>query len=145
MMQHKRFLIMWLFAIWMLCGISTAKATPQVNQPAAWRTTPVLSTDNYPSYQFRSTSTYAPIVGETSYSSTTIYTPGSSSPSSSAPHRSKKGGEGWSEPGDDDSGIGNVATPIGSPLVLLLMAVLYIFYTNRKKIYEKFAQFKKKQ
>lgn len=145
MMQHRRFLIMWLFAIWMLCGISTAKATPQVNQPAAWRTTPVLSTDNYPSYQFRSTSTYAPIVGETSYSSTTIYTPGSSSPSSSAPHRAKKGGEGWGEPDDDDSGIGNVPTPIGSPLILLLMAVLYIFYTNRKKIYEKFAQFKKKQ
>jgi hypothetical protein len=145
MMQHRRHIFKWLFALWMLCCIGSVNAASQVSAPAAWRTTPVLSTDNYPSYQFRSTSTYAPIVGETSYSSTAIYTPGSSSPSSSAPHRAKKGGEGWSEPGDDDSGIGNVPTPIGSPLVLLLMAVLYIFYAKRKKIQEKFAYSQKKQ
>ena len=141
-MQHRRFIVMWLFAIWMLCGISTAKAAPLANQPAAWRTTPTLSSDNCPSYQFRSTSAYAPIVGTTSYTSTTVYSPGATGPRRSSPWDDSE-----TPPGGDPTGqgVGIINTPIGSPLVLLLMAVLYIFYTNRKKIHEKFAQFKKKQ
>ena len=91
------------------------------------------TTTALPSYQFRSTSTFTPIVGERSYISTQSY-----SPVANKPYRAKAD---WTEEGDP---VGQITEdPIGSPLILLLMTVLYIFYTNRKKIYEKFAQFKK--
>ena len=91
------------------------------------------TTTTLPSYQFRSTSTFTPIVGERSYISTQSY-----SLVANKPYRAKAD---WTEEGDP---VGQITEdPIGSPLILLLMAVLYIFYTNRKKIYEKFAQFKK--
>ena len=96
------------------------------------------TTTTLPSYQFRSTSTFTPIVGERSYISTQSY-----SPVANKPYRAQT----WDENGDPEEDEIAVITeqPLGSPLVLLLMAVLYILYTNRKKIYEKFAQFKKKQ
>ena len=132
-----------LVTIWllMLGGVmSPVQAYQQAKQPAAWRTTPTLSTDNSPSYQFRSTSTYVPIVGHTSYMASEPYNPSQAH----GPNRACKDYNPWE---DDPSGLGvgevDDPAPIGSPLVLLLMAVLYIFYTNRKKIHEKFAQFKK--
>ena len=122
--------------------MSPVQASPLVQQPSAWRTKPVMSNELYPEYHFRSTSTYAPIVGHTSYMASEPYNPSQAH----GPNRACKDYDPW---GDTDpsseNGVGEVddPAPIGSPLVLLLMAVLYIFYTNRKKIYEKFAQFKK--
>ena len=139
-----------LVTIWLLMlggAMSPVQAYQPVNQPATWRTTPTLSTDNCPSYQFRSTSTYAPIVGHTSYLASEPYNPSQAS----SPHKGRKDYNPWDENFEDDEndpyqiGVTDDHAPIGSPLVLLLMAVLYIFYTNRKKIYEKFAYLKKKQ
>lgn len=93
------------------------------------------TTTTLPSYQFRSTSTFQPIVGERSYISTPSYSPGASKP-----YRAKAG---WSEEGDP---VGQITeAPIGSPLILLLMAVLYLFYKKSKKIREIFAYVIKKQ
>lgn len=94
------------------------------------------TTATLPSYQFRSTSTFTPIVGERSYISTRSY-----SPVANKPYRAKAD---WTiEEGDP---VGQITeAPIGSPLILLLMAVLYLFYKKRKKIQEKFAYSKKKQ
>lgn len=127
MMQHTFHRIAWLIAIWMLCSVTSVNATPRVEQPAAWRTTPVLSSDIQPSYQFHSTSVYTPIVGTTSYTSGTVYTPGSSGPA-----RSRKGG--WGDPDDDeDMPIGTVpAVPVGEPLILLALAALYFVWRRRK-------------
>ena len=95
------------------------------------------TTTTLPSYQFRSTSTFTPIVGERSYISTQSY-----SPVANKPYRAKAD---WTEQENEDP-VGQITEdPIGSPLILLLMAVLYIFYTNRKKIREIFAYSKKKQ
>lgn len=41
--------------------------------------------------------------------------------------------------------VGYIYTPVGEPLVLLLMAVLYLFYKKSKKIREIFAYVIKKQ
>ena len=128
MMQHRFHIIAWLCAIWMLCGISSVNAMPQASQPAASRTTPTLSADVTPEYRFRSTSTYAPIVGTTSYlsTSTTVYTPGASEP-----YRAKK--DSWSEGQPTGDEIGFIPTPVGEPFILLLFGLLMSFVIYRKK------------
>ena len=95
----------------------------------------------FPSYQFQSTSSYTLVVGHTSYTADP-YNPSQAS----GPARARKG-DPWDDTDPSGLGVGEVddPAPIGEPWVLLLMAVLYIFYTKRKKIQEKFAQFKKKQ
>ena len=97
------------------------------------------TTTTLPSYQFRSTSTFTPIVGERSYISTQSY-----SPVANKPYRAKT----WNEDAGDPEGdpVGQITEdPIGSPLILLLMAVLYLFYKKSKKIREIFAYVIKKQ
>jgi hypothetical protein len=125
MMQHRFHIIAWLCAIWMLCGIGSVNAASQVEAPAAWRTTPTLSADITPAYQFRSTSSYAPIVGTTSYlaTSTTVYKPGTS-----GPNRAKK--DVWDDPEDD--AIATVDTPIGEPIILILFALAFILYIKKR-------------
>jgi hypothetical protein len=87
-----------------------------------------------PTYQFRSTSAYTPTMN------TTVYTPGSSTPFG-APTRPRRSD--IDEEEDDPSGdpTGYIDTPIGEPLVLLLMALLYAAgrYIARRKhiIYNK--------
>ena len=126
-MRGRNKLYRWLFAIWILIGCETAAyAYTQAAPPSAWRTTPTLSTDIQPTYQFRSTSAYAPTV------SITVYTPGSSTPYY-GPRRDPANP--WGDP-DDDEEIGQMKTPVGEPLVLLLMAMLYAlghFIATRKK------------
>lgn len=128
MMQHRFHIIAWLCAIWMLCSISSVNAMPQASQPAAWRTTPTLSADITPAYQFRSTSSYAPVVGTTSYlsTSTVAYAPGTS-----GPYRAKK--DSWNEEPTDEE-IGFIDTPVGEPFILLLFAFLMsiVIYTKKR-------------
>lgn len=126
MMQHRRHIFKWLFALWMLCCIGSVNAMSQASAPAAWRTTPVMSEDVRPNYEFRSTSSYAPVVGTTSYiaTSTTVYKPGTSEP-----YRAKK--DVWDDPEDD--AIATVDTPIGEPFILLLFGVLMMVCIYTKK------------
>ena len=125
MKQHRRHIFKWLFALWMLCCIGSVNAMSQVEAPAAWRTTPTLSADVTPAYQFRSTSSYAPVVGTTSYlaTSTTVYKPGTS-----GPNRAKK--DVWDDPEDD--AIATVDTPIGEPIILILFALAFILYIKKR-------------
>lgn len=125
MKQHRRHIFKWLFALWMLCCIGSVNAASQVEAPAAWRTTPVMSEDVRPNYEFHSTSTYAPVVGTTSYlsTSTTVYKPGTS-----GPNRAKK--DVWDDPEDD--AIATVDTPIGEPIILILFALAFILYRKKR-------------
>ena len=118
----------WCLALWLLCSLGAANAASQVSAPAAWRTTPTLSADVTPEYRFRSTSTYAPIVGTTSYlsTSTTVYTSGASEP-----YRAKK--DSWSEGQPTGDEIGFIPTPVGEPFILLLFGLLMSFVIYRKK------------
>ena len=109
-------------------------ATP----PAAWRTTPTLSMDREMAYQSRSTSAY------TLTTNTTVYAPGTSSPYGNKAKRARKGDIDEEEDPEGDP-TGYIDTPVGEPWVLVLMAILYLFYAKRKKIQEKFAYSKKKQ
>lgn len=126
MKQHRRHIFKWLFALWMLCCIGSVNAASQVEAPAAWRTTPTLSADVTPAYQFRSTSSYAPVVGTTSYlaTSTTVYKPGTS-----GPNRAKK--DVWDDEPDDDA-IATVDTPVGEPIILILFALAFILYIKKR-------------
>lgn len=106
-------------AVTVLCTAATAHA--QVAQPAAWSNTPTMSDDVRPSYNFQSTSSYAPIVGNASYLST------GSGPVSS-PQRAKSWDwKPWDSEGDPQTDpSGQLAqTPVGEPLILLLMAAIY--------------------
>ena len=138
-MKRKNSIYKWLVALWLLLSCQPILCAYQpATQPSAWRTTPTLSEDIRPAYQFQSTSTFAPTTH------VTVYTPGSGTPYG-APTRPRRSGIDDEEEDPEGEELGQIPTPIGSPLVLLLMAVLYIFYTNRKKIYEKFAYIRKKQ
>lgn len=97
-------------------------------QPSAWRTKPVMSNELYPEYHFQSTSTYVPVVGKTTYTTTETYNPFQAS----RPRRANP----WDdEPDDDDENsdpLGQVPdpAPLGSPLVLLVLAMLYLLKKN---------------
>lgn len=136
MMQLRGKTYRWIFVTLLLLSIASGVYAYQpATQPSSWRTTPTMSSDVQPNYQFRSTSTYQPVVGQTPYISRSTYTPGASRPRRSA----------WEEEGE---GIGNVYTPIGdAPLILMdLMAGIYVIWKKkRKKIHELFAYMKKKQ
>lgn len=126
-MQQALRKISWLFALWMLCSIAPVAATPQASQPAAWRTTPTLSDDVCPTYRFQSTSSLTPVVGTTSYTSTAVYTPGTT-----APYRAKK--DSWGDPDEDEPGVGEVvAQPVGEPWILLLLAGLVVLCRKKRK------------
>lgn len=109
----------WLTMALLLCcsTLSYAFTYEQPTQPASWGRTTTFSDDVQPSYNFRSTSSYSPIVGTTSYMSD------GSGPISS-PRRARTS---WGKPGDDDDPMGTIKnTPIGEPLVLLLLALGYV-------------------
>ena len=91
-------------------------------------------------YQFRSTSAY------TLTTNTSVYAPGTSSPYGNTVKRARKGEDDIGEEEDPEGDpTGYIDTPVGEPWVLVLMAILYLFYAKRKKIQEKFAYSKKKQ
>ena len=87
-----------------------------------------MSEDVRPTCEFRSTSSYAPVVGTTSYlsTSTTVYTPGTSEP-----YRAKK--DSWSEGDPEGEEVGYINTPIGEPFILLLFGVLMMVSIYTKK------------
>ena len=109
----------WLTMVLLLCcsTLSHAFTYEQPTQPASWERTITFSDDVQPSYNFRSTSSYSSIVGTTSYMSD------GSGPIIS-PRRARMA---WGAPSDDDNPVGTVSNvPIGEPLVLLVLALLYI-------------------
>ena len=116
-------------------------------QPSAWRTKPVMSNELYPAYHFQSTSTYTPVVGKTTYTTTETYNPFQAS----SPGRIRRSSPWDEDPHDDDENNDPVGqekdqAPIGSPLILLVLAMLYLLKkkivlisksTNFKKILKK--------
>lgn len=103
----------------MLLGgsLSPLWAYTPVAPPSAWQTTPVMSEDVRPNYQFQSTSAYATASGRSTM------TPVSSPAYASRPRRTN-----WDDPEDEDA-LG-VLAPVGEPLVLLVLAMLYLFKKN---------------
>ena len=124
--MRRRILYILLIAFWLLSSSRAAYAFDyeQASQPASWSTKTTFSDDVQPSCSFRSTSSYTPIVGSTSYLS-------DGSGEVGAPPRNIR--RGWGAPTDEDDPIGSITTtPIGEPLVLLLMALVYIFVLSRR-------------
>ena len=118
--MRRRILYILLIAFWLLSSSRAAYAFgyEQASQPASWNTKTTFSDDIQPSCSFRSTSSYTPIVGTTSYLS-------DGSGEVDAPPRNIRRGLGV--PDDDDNPIGTVPNvPVGEPLVLLVLALLYI-------------------
>ena len=121
-MKARNRIYKWLIALWLLMSCQPILCAYQpATQPSAWRTTPTLSEDIRPAYQFQSTSTFAPTTH------VTVYTPGSGTPYG-APYRQRKGGI------DDEEGdeVGLINTPVGEPWVLLLMALVFLIAKNGK-------------
>ena len=115
----KKFMMILLLVLWG-CTVSSLKA---FETNAQWATPPA--------YQFQSTSTCSSVVGNSTFITTTVYAPGCSSPSRvSRPRRSL-----WDDDDEEGNpsgqGVGNVDTPIGEPLILLLFALLYMLIGKR--------------
>lgn len=134
MMQGMK-IYRWMLIAWLLlCSVSSAWAWGQTTPSAAWNAAPTMSQDVYPTYQFRSTSTCQPIVGQTSYTSNP-YAPGAT-----GVRRAQRDGEGttynpegWNE--DENEPIGFVNTePVGEPYILLLLAALYMAVVGLKRM-----------
>lgn len=125
-MKARNRIYKWLIALWLLMSCQPALCAFQsATPPAAWRTTPTLSTDMQLSYQFRSTSAYTPTVN------ITVYAPGCSSPASLGPKRAKK--DIWDDEPDEEE-IAVVNTPVGEPLILLIFALAFLgfrYYRRR--------------
>ena len=124
MMQRNIHRMIGLLALWMLCSIGAVHAGSQVEAPAAWRTTPRLSADVTPAYEFRSTSACTPVVGTTSYNATYVFTT-----PPAGPNRARRE---WDEEPTDEE-IGFIDTPVGEPFILLLLALLMSFVIYIKK------------
>lgn len=125
MIMRGRILYILLVALWLLSSSHAAYAFTygQASQPASWDRKPTLSDEVNTAYNFRSTSSYTPIVGTTSYMS-------DGSGPVSAPRRAKSG---WGAPDDDDNPVGAVSNvPVGEPLILLLMALGYLLYVRSR-------------
>lgn len=109
----------WILIAGILCYSTSSFAFhhDQDAQPASWGRTTTFSDDVRPTYTFRTTSAYSPIVGNTSYLS-----------DGSGPVNSPSRAKAWSPWDDpDDDPMGTVpAVPVGEPLVLLVMALAYI-------------------
>lgn len=138
MMQHKFQIIAWLFAMWMLCGITPVNATPRASYPAAWSTTPTLSADACPAYQFRSTSSLPLVVGTTSYTGSMSYTP------DARPGNIRRNTSGWGNPDDDDDEnppIGVAPTiPIGDTPWILIMLFLFAYIGKKQYLCSRFVK-----
>ncbi len=128
MMQGMK-IYRWMLIAWLLlCSVSSAWAWGQTTPSAAWNAAPTMSQDVYPTYQFRSTSTCQPIVGQTSYTSNP-YAPGAT-----GLRRAQKDDDWGSSPEDEDP-IGSVYTePVGEPYILLLLAALYMAVVGLKRM-----------
>lgn len=126
-MRGRIQLYKWLLALWLLmsCGEGMYAYTP-VTPPSAWRTTPTLSADIRPAYQFQSTSAYTPMMN------TTVYSPGCSSPSQ-GPYRVTGSMDDEEEDPDGDP-MGTIYTPVGEPYILLIFALLYVILTAIRKV-----------
>jgi len=123
--KQKRWLAVWL--LWSCTVVSAFAYTPQTTMPSAWGEKPTLCKDIDPSYHFRTTSSMAPVVGETSYITTT-YTPAGGS----GPRKSGYWSNGeWVEDENDPIGVVPDPTPVGEPLAVLL--VLALGYVVRKR------------
>ncbi len=123
-MIRKYTIYRYLLTVWLLwsCAIGGFAVPSSTSSDASWGYRPLYETSSAPSsYQFRSTSTCASAVGHTRYSSADVTICGNKH---NGPRRSP-----WDEdPGEDDLPIGVVPppVPVGSPLVLLLFALLYL-------------------
>ena len=134
---YKHWLVVWLL-MWG-CVVSSAATYQPATAPSTWSSTPTTSEDVRPSYQFHSTSS-TPMMGSTRYSST-IYTPGATSPYGP---RKVKHNDPWSDDYDPEGNprgeeIGQVDTPIGDITPWMVMAgicalIIYCRERKRKKV-----------
>lgn len=118
----------WLLTVWLLlaCSLSVDALTPSQSS-ASWGYAPAYSNSNnqavtseVPTCRFQSTSTYNTGLGNSAYAPTV------STPFASSPQRARMYNP-WDEDGDPNADpIGVV--PVGEPLVLLLMALMYVGY-----------------
>ena len=115
-------------------SVSWTNVPNQPKQPALWSSTPKLSSGMQPNYQFKSTSAYTPVLGNSAYSSNVYEI-------ESAPiTRPRKAGY-WNEDGEwvegnDPIGVVPDPAPVGEPFVLLVMAMLYLLvrYVQGKRM-----------
>ena len=135
-MKRKNRIYKWLIALWLLMNCQPALcAFEPATPPAAWRTTPTLSMDRKMTYQFRSTSPYPSVVGN----SNIFYTEEATTPVGSptpyhAPHRIRKGG--IDDEDDDPSGDpqGYIDTPVGDiPWGITVIFALLFAYIKKKQ------------
>ena len=119
----KKMLI--LFVLWIFALSSAGAATMTTQQTT------------FPEYRFQSTSTCVSVVGNSAFTSPAVYAPYSALPRTGIRRAEEYSIDG--EPDEDDfpTGVLPNPAPVGEPMVLLLMALLYAlghYFARRKHI-----------
>ncbi len=109
----------------MLWGFSTVDATPYCSSYApksAYQSSYTQATINNtcPTYTFHTTSVYTSVVEDPNFSPVAVDPYSNNSPRGHI----RKGG--WGDPDDNEIGVIDDPAPVGSPFILLLMALLYL-------------------
>ena len=147
-MQKRIYTYKWLLAVFILlwgCIASSVYAYDQVAQTSSWRTMPtysmqptytpatVSSVTNYsataPTYNFKSTSTYPSLVGNSVFTSK-VSTPYSNFQRTPIRKSGSWGGDDDEDPEGEEIGI-QPTTPVGEPWVLLVLALLYVVFGKK--------------
>lgn len=95
-----------------------------------WESNIITTAEAYPAYRFQSTSTFTPVVGTTSYT-TEVFAPATTESPSALTRPGIVRRDGWDFPEGQEVGV--IDTPLGEPLMLLLMAFLYLFFAKIRK------------
>lgn len=126
-MKNRIVLYRWMLAAWLLIGYTLPNYAQTGGSRTAsgledqWAmTTMQYQTVTAPAYQFRSTSPYTALVNSTSTVGAPAYAP-------SGPRRGP-----WDPPEDNPIGVLPDPAPLGEPLILLLMATLFILYKKKR-------------
>lgn len=115
---------------WMIAALLILGWLPVSAQTEAFRTTSSrdqwamtnmsYQTATAPAYQFRTTSPYTALVNSTSTVGAPAYAP-------SGPRRGP-----WDPPEDNPIGVLPDPAPLGEPLILLLLATLFILFKKKR-------------
>ncbi len=125
-MKNRIVLYRWMIAALLMLGWLPVSAQTEAFRTSSAATDQWTMTNSHyqtaeaPSFQFRSTSPYTALVNSTSTVGAPAYAP-------SGPRRGP-----WDPPEDNPIGVLPDPAPLGEPLILLLLATLFILFKKKR-------------
>ena len=142
-MQSRTKIFKWIVTVgsWLIVLLAPCSAyayTPSSSVNPLSSSTSVSGLAVTPGYQFQSTSSMASAIGQPTFiptSGTAVYNPASGLRTTSETSWTPGGwdeGNDWDDPDDNPTGVIPNPTPLGSPLILLILAAGYMLIRRLK-------------